>query len=88
MGVPPKPPPLPPTGRAAKPAAAAPRLGNRQARVPDAHGSTSEQAREAAAPSRAPAGPAVDHLRRKQDEKSKVLPHCLMSTALILQRHC
>ena len=74
MGAPPKPPPLPPTGRAARPAAGAPRPDGRQAppQALGAHSASSTQAREAAAPPQASAGPAADTLRRKQDEKSKV----------------
>ncbi|CAK0783139.1 hypothetical protein CVIRNUC_006335 [Coccomyxa viridis] len=73
MGAPPKPPPLPPTGRAARPAAGAPRPNGRQAppQALGAHSASSTQAREAAAPPQASAGPAADTLRRKQDEKSK-----------------
>ena len=83
MGVPPKPPPLPPTGRVAKPAAAAPRPGGRQGppQVPGTHNASSEPAQEAAAPPQASAGPAADTLRRKQDAKSKVLLYCQSSAS-------
>lgn len=83
MGMPPKPPPLPPTGRAAKPAAPAPCPGAGQAtpQALGAHGASARQAREEAAALQTSTGPPADNMRRRQDEKSKVLPRHLMNAS-------